>query len=705
MASVPTVSAAENSALATALDSILRTQWARYVHIATWALGLLVATGPVTAAAWCALTMAMGYGRGLVEGAMARAERAEEGHSWRDAYPWIAAGVGVFWAAAPVLAWQSGHAAGPMLAVLMLSAGYLLVLTQFRGAPRAAVIVSAPYTAVFLYFVVSAWGTPWFAATLAAIPVLGSALGFGLIHGLIAQNRIVSARQVAERERARLALAMVSAQAIVWEVDRDAGEIVADERLWALLGVRNSYTDFTARRLDHIHPDDRAATEQAFVEAIITPSRRRLTHRVLHPMRGEVWLSHAIESFAAPSGHVSRVTVMTMDVTEEKQREAALTRLSVERDAAEAANTAKSQFLANMSHELRTPLNAIIGYSELLREDAGDRADTTAQKDLEKVLGAARRLLQLINDVLDLSKIEAGRIDLEVGAVDLPALLAESVDTIRPLAEANGNVVNLTTATNLGSVVSDGFRIGQCVLNLLSNAAKFTSDGRIEVRVAREPGAAGDMIRIDIEDTGAGLSEAQIARLFQPFSQADASITRKFGGTGLGLVITRRIAQTLGGDVTVVSAPGKGSTFTLKIAATPPTQEADPAERGEGPIVLVIDDDPAARDLARRALSRRGYAVHGVPDGASGLRFAAERAVHAVVLDINLPDISGWSVLEALKRAPATRDLPVIVMSVDDDRTRSMALGAIAHVTKPADFEALTAAIARCAPQPLQAAV
>ncbi|MBU6373330.1 MAG: response regulator [Alphaproteobacteria bacterium] len=702
MAGVPPVSAAENSALATALDSILRTQWARYVHIATWALGLVVTSGPGLAVAWCAVTMAMGYGRGLVEGAMARDERAKTGRDWSDVYPWVAAGVGVFWAAAPLMAWRSGHEAGPALAVLMLSAGYLMVLTQFRGAPRAAVIVSAPYSAVFLYFVASAWGTPWFAATLAGIPILASALGFGLMHGLIAQNRIVRAQQAAERERARLALAMDSAQAIVWEIDRDAGELIGDEKLWALLGVRSTYADFTGRRLDHIHPDDRTATEQAFAAAVATPSRRRLTHRVLHPGGDEIWLSHAIESFAGPGGRVSRITVMTMDVTDEKRRDAALTRLSVERDAAEAANAAKSQFLANMSHELRTPLNAIIGYSELLREDASARADAEAQRDLEKVLGAGRRLLQLINDVLDLSKIEAGKLDLEFGAVDLAAILAEGVDTIRPLAEANGNTVT-TTIADVGAVVSDGFRIGQCVLNLLSNAAKFTINGRIDVRVGREPSPAGDMIRIDVADTGEGLSEAQIARLFQPFSQADASITRKFGGTGLGLAITRRIAQSLGGDVTVVSAPGRGATFTLRIAAAPPAVEPDAGERGEGPIVLVIDDDPAARDLARRALSRRGYAVHGVADAASGRRFLATHRVHAVVLDINLPDMSGWVLLELLKADPATREAPVIVMSVDDDRARSLGLGALAHVTKPADFDVLVAAIARCAPLELRA--
>ncbi|MFZ4601127.1 MAG: hybrid sensor histidine kinase/response regulator [Caulobacterales bacterium] len=689
------VTAAENPALAAALDSILRTQWARYVHIGTWALGVWAACGFWVAACWCAVTMGMGYVRGLAERRLADGSQVSA-TDLRDLYPWIAAGVGVFWAAAPVFAWLSGEAFGRMLAVLMLSAGYLMVLTQFRGAPRAAIIVSAPYTAVFVFFTIDAFGTPWFAACLAAIPILASALVFGLIHGLVAQNRMIRAQLAAERERSRLALALDAAHAVVWEIDLEAHDVLADDRLAGMFGQTLAFEPGYGVRLEHVHDEDAAAVDGLFAQAMAAPSRHRLTFRIRHPRNGELWLSSAVESFAGPTGRVARIMVMTLDVTDQKQREADLRKLSIERDAAEAANAAKSQFLANMSHELRTPLNAIIGYSELLCEDAETRNDADSQRDLARVLGAARRLLQLINDVLDLSKIEAGRLELEIGAVDVVALLAESADTVRPIAAQNGNILTVAIDGDLGDVRTDGFRLGQCLLNLLSNAAKFTRDGRIDVRARRDEGSNGGILRIDVADTGAGLTPEQIARLFQPFAQADASVTRKFGGTGLGLVITRRIAQSLGGDVSVESRPGQGATFTLRIAATPASDDAAGGDlRTDGPRALVIDDDPAARDLVRRAFARRGVMVDGAVDGGSGRQALDAARYDLVVLDINLPDMSGWDLLAALKRDPASAATPVIVLSIDDDRARSLGLGAIAHLTKPADFDALAAMATR----------
>lgn len=247
--------------------------------------------------------------------------------------------------------------------------------------------------------------------------------------------------------------------------------------------------------------------------------------------------------------------------------EAAFMALESARMAAEDANVAKSQFLTTMSHELRTPLNAIIGYCEILQETVEGEIE---QQDLARIHAAGHRLLAMINDALDLSKIEAGRMTPDSAHVDLEAMLHEVVATVTPAAAANGNTVVLERQTLLGNAETDGFKLSQCLLNLMSNAAKFTRDGQIKLRARREHSAAGDTIFFDVVDTGIGIAADAQARLFQPFVQADATTTRAYGGTGLGLAITRRLAQLLGGDVTVKSALGQGACFTLKVPAKLP---------------------------------------------------------------------------------------------------------------------------------------
>lgn len=231
---------------------------------------------------------------------------------------------------------------------------------------------------------------------------------------------------------------------------------------------------------------------------------------------------------------------------------------------AAAANEAKTQFLANMSHELRTPLNAIIGFGELIKEDA---ADAQTGEDAQRIISAARHLLSLINDILDLSKVDAGRVDLEQVDFDAATLARETADTLRPLAAKNGVDLQLSIAADIGRGMSDAFKLKQCLLNLGSNAVKFAPDGQVKLSARRETRTGRDWLVFEVSDTGVGMTEEQIARLFQAFSQADPSVTRRFGGTGLGLVITKGLAQLMGGDVTVVSAPNAGSTFTLGVPA------------------------------------------------------------------------------------------------------------------------------------------
>jgi PAS domain S-box-containing protein len=380
-----------------------------------------------------------------------------------------------------------------------------------------------------------------------------------------------------------------------------------------------------------------------------------------------------------------------------------LASLRAARAAAEAASISKSQFLASMSHELRTPLNAIIGYSEILLEEAEADARDTDIADIHRVLTAARQLLHLINDILDLSKIEAGRMEVTASDFEVASTIEEAVATVRPSIEKNGNRLTLKLDAALGEAHTDSFKLNQCLLNLLANAAKFTSQGEITVAARRFTQAGGDWIEIGVNDTGIGMTEEQLARLFNAFTQADASTARRFGGTGLGLAITRRMIELLGGEVSVDSTHGKGSTFTLRLpaalAATSSQDRVEPsAAMGQGMdrIVLLIDDEESARDLTTRALARLGFQVRTAATGRDGVTMAQDLAPSLILLDINLPDMSGWDVLDLLQQQ-GCGEVPVIVHSVDDDRKHALKAGACEHLLKPADRDVLAAAALRFA--------
>ena len=389
------------------------------------------------------------------------------------------------------------------------------------------------------------------------------------------------------------------------------------------------------------------------------------------------------------------------DITELRQQNL---ELEEARELSEVANRTKSQFLANMSHELRTPLNAIIGYSEILQEDATDAGQGELVPDLKKIEGAGRHLLGLINDILDLSKVEAGKMDVFIEDIDIASLFDEVRSIITPLVAKNGNVLELRLPDRIGSMNTDRTKVKQCLLNVLSNASKFTRDGKLTVEVERLE-AERPMIRIRISDTGIGMSEEQLGRLFQAFSQADASTTKKFGGTGLGLAITKHFCRLLGGDITVTSVVGVGSTFTMVL----PDQAADegqstaPVEADrKGPsmdsvdaavpavTVLVVDDDAAARDLLTTNLGREGYRTVQARGGDEALELARKLHPDAITLDVLMPKKDGWTVLGALKADPELCDIPVIMVTVAPDRGIGLSLGAAEVMTKPVDRGALT---------------
>ncbi|MDQ6676387.1 MAG: response regulator [Acidobacteriota bacterium] len=383
-------------------------------------------------------------------------------------------------------------------------------------------------------------------------------------------------------------------------------------------------------------------------------------------------------------------------------------RLKREKDLALEASQAKSTFLANMSHELRTPLNAIIGYSEMLQEEAEESGDLSTVPDLQKIRNSGKHLLELINAVLDLSKIEAGKMDLYLETFSVAALADEVISIVQPLAEKNGNLLLKTCPIDIGSMHADVTKIRQGLLNLLSNACKFTEKGTVSLLVKRESVEGVDWITFAVTDTGVGLTEEQAQSLFEPFTQADSSTTRKFGGTGLGLAITRRFVQMMGGEVQVSSEPGKGATFTIRIpanimgrkSADGSTEAVAQNSRGsqkkkDAGIVLIIDDDPAVHELLRHSIGKQGFQVEGALTGEEGLRMARKLRPQAITLDVMMPGMDGWTVLSNLKNDPDLAHIPVIMLTIVDEKNRGYSLGAADYLTKPIERERLSAVLMR----------
>jgi len=387
------------------------------------------------------------------------------------------------------------------------------------------------------------------------------------------------------------------------------------------------------------------------------------------------------------------------DVTELKKREA---ELAAARDEAMQATQAKSQFLASMSHELRTPLNAIIGYSEMLHEEAGDLGQTAFLPDLEKIQDAGKHLLNLINDILDLSKIEAGKMDVLLEEFDVAALILEVASVIQPLMAKNANTLVVDCAPDLGTMRSDQTKLRQNLFNLLSNAAKFTDRGQIVLTARRILQGDDDWLEFKVSDTGIGMTADLIGRLFQAFAQAEASTSRNYGGTGLGLAITKHFCRMLGGDVAVESTPGQGSTFTILLPATARDAKAEitkhstrsATEHARG-TVLIVDDEKATHDLLQRELSDAGYDVVHAAGGREGLKLAKQARPDVITLDIIMPDLDGWSVLKTLKADPELCDIPVILVTIMRDRDLGFALGAADYITKPIDREVLLRVLGR----------
>jgi len=361
---------------------------------------------------------------------------------------------------------------------------------------------------------------------------------------------------------------------------------------------------------------------------------------------------------------------------------------------------AKSDFLANMSHELRTPLNAIIGYSELLEEVADDfKLKDEMAPDLRKINSAGRHLLAIINDILDLSKIEAGKMELFPEECKLSQLLEETVNTVQPLADKNGNRLQINQPETLGEFVVDEDRFRQILINLFSNACKFTENGTITLDVLDKVIHGIDHYVFQVADTGIGMNPEQMNRLFQSFEQATVSTSKKYGGTGLGLVISRQLCNMMGGDIRVESKIGVGSTFTIevprdtrvgdRISSASRSKEIPALLPGETPVVLIIDDDPMMFDWVKKSLDNKNIRVEFAVDGKTGLEMARKIRPKVITLDIILPDMDGWSVLTQLQADPSLADIPIIIISMIDEKRKGYALGALEYMVKPIDKERL----------------
>ncbi|GIL38897.1 MHYT domain-containing protein [Roseiterribacter gracilis] len=529
-------------------------------------------------------------------------------------------------------------------------------------------------------------------------------LFLGLVSAMVDQRFAVRASEEAERLRnseRRFRTLVQNAADVIAVLDMAGAITYESSATQRVLGYQPG--ELLGRALgDLAHADDQPAID-AFLGALIARSGA-IDSRVARLRQADGTYSHfeivATNQIDEPS--VGGIVVNFRDISARLENQELLRA----KEAAEIANLSKSQFLANMSHELRTPLNAIIGYSEMLLEDIEESGNDQQVSDLRKIRSAGKHLLALINDVLDLSKIEAGKMDLLNERFELRAFIDDVVATCQTLVEKNQNRFVITMPPDLGFMVGDVTKLRQALFNLLSNAAKFTKDGEVELRVDRVREDGVEQFRATVRDSGIGMTPEQVGALFKNFTQANAATSAKYGGTGLGLALSQKLINRMGGVITVESTLGAGSCFTLTL---PIEQPADSGEHDHttpvatlatlaaemGAPVLVIDDDATVRDMMQRILRREGYVPHLAATVADGLVLARKVRPVAIVLDVLMPSVDGWEGLRRLKSDADLASIPVVMLTMIDDRRMGFALGAADYLIKPVDREQLVRTLRR----------
>ena len=607
--------------------------------------------------------------------------------------------------------------AAPFL--LYLPVVFLIGVALGQGPGFLATALSAGLAAGFFVRHDLAWWAPTYQQAIAVVEYLLVCSAMvrvcGALRAVIVGNEAALARLQASETNLRTIVDTVPVGILFAEAP--SGRIVGrNKRMDDIVGAPGErsksledYGTWTA-----FHADGRRVEGREYPLAQVIRGGASEASLQVHYQRRDgsrIWIDLIAAAVRDPSGTITGAVVAISDVDAHKQAEAVQQRLYDElsrqkteadaaKEAAETANRAKSIFLANMSHELRTPLSAVIGYAELLEEEAEERGEPVSLADLGRIKSNAKHLLGLINDVLDLSKVEANKMEVFAESIAVEAFARDATETVAPLARSN--TLTLDLAEDLGTMHSDVVKLRQCLFNLLSNACKFTQGGRIVLRVRRDREPDGDWLSFAVEDTGIGMSAAQLQRLFERFTQADESTTRRFGGTGLGLALSRAFATLLGGTITVVSTEGQGTCFTLRVPATAPGAGSQPrtkptveeaAALARRDLVLVIDDEASQRDLIARFLTRQNFAVRTAGDGRDGLELAQALKPRVILLDVMMPGMDGWSVLKALKAKRDTADVPVIMVSFVAEPGFSAAMGAAGAVPKPIDWNRLKAVL------------
>ncbi|MHC4845992.1 MAG: ATP-binding protein, partial [Planctomycetota bacterium] len=511
------------------------------------------------------------------------------------------------------------------------------------------------------------------------------------------QDELASAKE-------RFELAIRGTNDGLWDWQIPSGEVFYSPRMKEQLGYRDDELPNVLESWDsHLHPDDRERVWQEVRDHLEKRVPYASEHRLRTKSGAYRWFLERGQALWSEDGEPLRMLGSTTDITERKVAELELAQA---RDAALESDRLKTEFLANMSHELRTPLNSIIGHSEILLEDLTDAEQVD---DVRRILTAGRHLLELVNDLLNLERIEAGKTTLHVESFDARTVVEDVAATVQPLIEANGNRLEWSVDASLGRLDSDSVQLRQILFNLLSNSAKFTKDGRIALDVLPEAHGDESWVLVRVKDDGIGIPADRLPYIFESFTQADATVRRKYGGTGLGLTLTQRLARLLGGDIEVASEQGRGSTFEVRIrqhlegesqdeeAPEEAGGDAVQAGPGGGARLLVVDDNEDNRNVLCRRLRRAGYDVAEARGGEEALERIDEHAYDAVLLDIMMPGISGIEVLETLRRTTPRSELPVIMATAkgqSSDIVEAFAAGANDYVTKPLDIPVVLARVA-----------